>query len=304
METVYNPLVSVITCFFNEEKFLEETINSVLSQSYTNWELILVDDGSVDESTLIAQKFARDNPGKVVYIDHEEHQNKGVCASRNRGVLVSKGELISLLDADDVWLEDKLRLQVDILGNHRDVGMLCEASKYWYSWADDSKDDVIIQVGCEQDKKYNPTELLTVLYPLANGAAPCPTGIIFRRDAFNKSGGFEEYFTGKYQLYEDQAFLTKMYLQENVFISSLCNNKYRQREGSCVQRVTHEGNYHVVREYFLEWFQKYLRVNKIRSTPVSKLLKKALEPYQNKSNPFLSVLIKVKKLIFNYFSGF
>jgi glycosyltransferase involved in cell wall biosynthesis len=295
MEKFHNPLVSVITSFFNEEKFLRETVESVLSQSYTNWEMILIDDGSKDGSTLIAQEFARNYPEKIIYTDHNKHINRGLSASRNHGILASKGELIAILDADDVWLKEKLQLQVDILNGNPDVGMLCEASQYWHSWDNTLKDDVIIQMGCESDRKFNPPELLNALYPLSTGAAPCPSGIMFRKDTFLNCGGFEEHFTGKFQLYEDQAFLHKVYLHEVVFVSSFCNNKYRQRTGSLVQKITHDGKYHEVRKYFLEWLRVYLKENDLETKQISKLVDKAFKPYTKATNLFSLLATALKK---------
>jgi glycosyltransferase involved in cell wall biosynthesis len=82
MEEKTPMLVSVITCFYNEEAFLSEAVNSVLNQEYTHWELLLVDDGSTDESVQIAKQFAADFPEKIFYVDHPAHQNKGLSSSR------------------------------------------------------------------------------------------------------------------------------------------------------------------------------------------------------------------------------
>ena len=109
-----SPLVSVVTAFYNEEKFLEETILSVINQDYDNWELLLVDDGSPDGSTRIAKKYTADYPGKIRYLHHENRANRGVCNSRNLGITHARGEFIAYLDADDVWLPEKLRRQVEI----------------------------------------------------------------------------------------------------------------------------------------------------------------------------------------------
>lgn len=282
MNQQITPLVSVIVAFLNEERFLSETVNSVINQNYTNWELILIDDGSTDGSSVIAKEYADKHPGKIKYTNHKNHMNKGVSASRNYAVSLSSGEFIAILDADDVWLPEKLQLQINILQQHPDVAMICEASKYWYSWSDKAEEDIIIYVGKEQDKVFQPPSLLEVLYPLSEGAAPCPSAILVSKEAYIKQGGFEEHFRGKYQLYEDQTFLIKFYLHEIVFISSFCNNLYRQREGSCVQRVNAEGNYHIVREYFLKWLKKYLAENEIQTTKVLDLVKSALKPYRSK----------------------
>ena len=282
-------LVSVIISFLNEEHFLREAVESVFSQDYVNWELILIDDGSTDKSTKIAKELAANNPRKVIYTEHPHHGNMGLSASRNHGISLAHGELIAILDADDVWSPAKLRHQVDLITAYPEVSMICEASEYWYSWNknDNSSKDKIIQVGKQQDKVFSPPQLVELLYPLSDGAAPCPSGIIVKKEAFDKHLGFEAHFTGKYQMYEDQAFLFKIYLNEFVYISSVCNNRYRQREGSLVQKVTHEGNYAVVRKYFLKWLQYYMRQNNIRNQKIERLIYKAYEPYNRPVIHFL-----------------
>jgi len=293
------PLVSVVIAFLNEEQFLPEAVKSVLDQEYINWQLLLVDDGSTDSSTAIARKYALDFPGQIFYCEHEGHINKGLSASRNEGIRQSKGELVAFLDADDVWLPAKLAQQVAIFQRHPSIGMVAEASDYWYSWGDASKKDVPIPVGAPQDKVYQPTELFYHLYPLSAGAAPCPSGLMLTKAAIEKVGYFEESFTKKYQLYEDQAFLNKVYLQEKVYVSSACNNLYRQRHGSIVQWVHADGQYHTVRRHFLEWFEKYLQAQQIADTGVKKLLQKALHPYRHPQLYYLTDTLpaRLKRII-------
>src|SRR2546422_6997659 len=101
-------LVSVITIFYNAERFLREAIESVFAQTYYPWELLLVDDGSVDKSTDIALEYARIYPEKVRYVEHNGHRNLGMSASRNLGIAHAKGEYVTLLDADDVWFPQTL----------------------------------------------------------------------------------------------------------------------------------------------------------------------------------------------------
>ncbi|MEO5998181.1 MAG: glycosyltransferase family 2 protein [Chitinophagaceae bacterium] len=295
-------LVSVIISFLNEQYFLREALDSVFHQDYGNWELILIDDGSTDDSTIIAKDFAAKNPGKVIYTEHPHHGNMGLSASRNHGISLARGELIAILDADDVWSPAKLGQQVDLIKAYPEVGMICEASEYWYSWNKkyNSSKDEIIQVGKQQDKVFSPPQLVEILYPLSDGAAPCPSGIIVRKTVFDRHLGFEAHFTGKYQMYEDQAFLFKIYLNEFVYISSLCNNRYRQREGSLVQKVTQEGDYAVVRKYFLKWLKLYMRQNNIRNQKIEWLIYKAYEPYNRPvihfiRNLFNRVIKRIKK---------
>jgi len=102
------PLVSVIIILLNEEKFIAEAIDSVFAQDYDNWELLLVNDGSTDNSTNTALDYAQKNPQKVCYLEHPNYENCGMSASRNLGIEIAKGKFIAFLDADDIWLPGKL----------------------------------------------------------------------------------------------------------------------------------------------------------------------------------------------------
>jgi glycosyltransferase involved in cell wall biosynthesis len=79
------PLVSVVVIFLNAADFIEEAIESVIAQTFADWELLLVDDGSTDASTGIAKAYAARHPGRVFYLTHEGRENRGMSASRNLG---------------------------------------------------------------------------------------------------------------------------------------------------------------------------------------------------------------------------
>lgn len=293
------PLVSVVTAFYNEEKFLEETILSVVKQDYPNWELLLVDDGSPDGSTAIARKYAADYPEQIRYLHHENRTNRGVCHSRNLGIANARGEFIAYLDADDVWLPQKLRRQVEIFQRHSETTVLMEASKYWYSWEAADRDDIVIEVGARQDTLHRPPELILTLYPLGSGAAPCPSGMMVRKSVHERTLFVVE-FIGPTAVYEDQAFLAQLYLKENVFVSSQANNLYRQREASQVYNVHSDGRYHKVRHFYLKWFESYLKKNQITNKPVEKLLHQNLFPYEH---PLLhKVVSKIRRVQEKLFS--
>ena len=280
MEPQKQPLVSVIIPFLNEEQLLMEAVESVLYQTYTHWELILIDDGSTDASTLIARKYAADYPEKIIYCEHPDHLNKGLSASRNKGIQQARGELVAFLDADDVWLPGKLLQQLKIFEQYPETGMLAEASEYWFSWQEPEKENRVIEVGVPGDKLYQPPELVYRLYPLNKQPGPCPSGLMVTRKAIRSVGGFEESFVRQYQLYEDQAFLIKIYLKEKVYVSSSCNNRYRQRVNSIVSRVQADGHYLSVRKFFLEWLQAYLEQEQITDQKTLQLWQKAWLPYR------------------------
>ena len=250
------PLISVVISFFNPGDWLTEAIESVLHQTYKYWELILVDDGSVKKDSDAAIAYAKKFPGRIFYVEHDGHINKGVTVSRNTGITKSNGELIAFLDADDCWLPDKLINQLTIFEKFPQVQMICEASLFWFSWNDANAKDYIQLIGAPKGI-YAPPQLMKILYPLGEGQPPCPTGIIITKEALERAGGFEEGFSGEYQLYEDQAFLSKVYASEIVFISDEANNKYRKRENSMCSAASDEILYKKVRLFYLDWLEEY-----------------------------------------------
>lgn len=101
-------MISIIIPAYNAERFIEETINSVLNQSYTDWELIIINDGSVDSTVEIIRPFLSE---KVTLYSQK---NTGVSAARNTGINRARGEYIAFLDADDYWLSENLSMKMNL----------------------------------------------------------------------------------------------------------------------------------------------------------------------------------------------
>jgi glycosyltransferase involved in cell wall biosynthesis len=223
------PLVSVITIFFNAEKFLEEAILSVLSQTYGNWELLLIDDGSSDRSTEIAKKYCSQDPDRIRYFKHPEHENRGMSASRNLGLADARGEYICFLDADDVFMPDKLSEQVKILSQNPDVFMVYGKTQIWHSWESNSTvSDYFYDLGVRPDSVIRPPELFCQL--LQNKfQSPTTCNALMRRQVFDIVGGFENSLRG---MYEDQMFFAKVNLTFPVFVAGKCWARYRQHSDS------------------------------------------------------------------------
>ena len=100
-------LVSIIMPSYNTGKFIKETINSVIAQTYSNWELIIVDDCSTDNTDEIVKSI---NDNRIIYLKNET--NSGAATSRNKALRVAKGRWIAFLDSDDLWKNDKLEKQI------------------------------------------------------------------------------------------------------------------------------------------------------------------------------------------------
>ena len=107
-----NQLVSVIMPVYNSSKFISEAIESVLVQTYTNWELIIVDDASTDKTSQIIEKISEVEP-KIIFIKLSTNQGPGFC--RNKATEIAQGEYIAFLDSDDLWTPNKLEVQLNFM---------------------------------------------------------------------------------------------------------------------------------------------------------------------------------------------
>lgn len=116
----FQPEVSVILSVFNREQYLQRCIDSLLGQSYQNWELIAIDDGSEDNSFEILMEYQSNYPG----INIIRHKNMKLPLSRNKGIMASKGKFITFLDSDDEYTQDHLLKRVQYLNNHTEVDMI------------------------------------------------------------------------------------------------------------------------------------------------------------------------------------
>ena len=122
------PTVSVIIPVFNKAEWVEETLMSVLDQSYKDWEAIIIDDGSTDNSLQVIGKFIENHPGSWTLISQN---NQGQCRTRNTGIQKSSGEYIAFLDGDDCWALNKLEVQVAMLNSNPKASLvLCPYEIY------------------------------------------------------------------------------------------------------------------------------------------------------------------------------
>ncbi|NJO41909.1 MAG: glycosyltransferase [Cyanobacteria bacterium CRU_2_1] len=173
---IAKPRISVVIPTYNCDRYLAEAIDSVLCQTYPAYEVIVVDDGSTDRTQIILQEYGN-------RIRSVRQYNQGVAVARNHGMLLAQGEWIAFLDADDVFLPDKLEAQIAIAGTHPHLG--------------------IIHSGWQRVNVKG--ELLTIVEPWhqvphlsleswLRWKPVLPSAMLFRRDWLNKSGGFDPRF--------------------------------------------------------------------------------------------------------------
>lgn len=285
--------------FLNAEQFIEEAIKSVLAQTYEHWELILVDDGSIDISSVIAIDFTIRHPEKIRYLEHPDRQNYGMSASRNLGIQRARGEYIAFLDADDIWLPGKLAHQVDIITSHPEVGMIYGRTLYWHSWTglpEDQDRDHIPPLGTMPLVVTKPPHMLA-RYLNGQAAVPCTCSILVRSETLKRIGGFEETFRG---MYEDQVFYAKLSLTEPILVSEACLDRYRQHPNSSSAVSSTTGKTNATRLEFLNWLTQYLIQQNVSDTALWMTLRKELWLVQRPFNlflpgPFYSLIRWIKK---------
>jgi glycosyltransferase involved in cell wall biosynthesis len=238
--------------FRDAERFLGEAIASVFAQTYPHWELLLIDDGSVDGSTACASTWAAREP-RVRYAEHPGHANRGMSASRNLGIRHSRGEYLAFLDSDDVWFPSALSQQVALL-DRWPAAMVYGRNQWWYSWtgcAEDKDRDFLEDLGIQADTLVQPPSLLPVF--LHDKAVPGHGAI--RRDTVERVGGYEDAFRREY---EDQVFAAKVCLRLPVFVSGQCWYRYRQHPDSCVAVAERTGRSRAARLRYLNWLAAYM----------------------------------------------
>lgn len=118
------PTVSVCITSYNHAQYLPETLDSVLRQTYADFEIIVADDGSTDDSLTLLADYQRRYPEKVHCLWHPDHQNKGISATFNLAAQQARGDYLAWLGSDDIWLPEKLAKQVSFLSSQPESGMV------------------------------------------------------------------------------------------------------------------------------------------------------------------------------------
>jgi glycosyltransferase involved in cell wall biosynthesis len=238
----------------------------------------LVDDGSTDGSTAAARRHAELHPDRIRYLEHPGHANRGMSQTRNLGIAEARGEYVSFLDADDLWVEDKLERQLTLLEGAPEADFLCAPALWWYGWTgepDDVEQDFVQRWEIPQDAVARPPALL-LLFLGDEWASLCD--VLIPKVVLEALGGYEGEFRG---LYEDQAFHTKLCLEHPAFVAGGCWYRYRQHGDSCCQVAHETGRDLPARRIFLEWVEAYVEPRTQPGDPLWKAVQRELWPFRH-----------------------
>lgn len=185
------PLVSIISPTYNHERFIADCIESVLAQSYTNWEMIIIDDGSTDNTFSIAKKYAEKDPR----IKPFTQKNVGIFRlgeSYNFALKQCQGKYIAILECDDFWFSDKLSIQIDAM----EKNMQCSLSwgRAYLSSIDFSSDYYLAPKNNDDISLFNNKPVGSFLKTFIYRTLIPALTIVIRKDALTALGGFQQPF--------------------------------------------------------------------------------------------------------------
>jgi glycosyltransferase involved in cell wall biosynthesis len=169
------PLISIIIPVYNGEKTILETIQSVLNQTFKDFEILIINDGSTDSTLEVIASIPNSN------IKVFSYPNTGVSASRNRGIALASGEYISFIDADDLWTPDKLEAQLKALQENPQAAVAYS----WTDWIDES--GTVINGGCHHKISGNVYAHLILADFIGSGSNP-----LIRKSALLELNGFDQ----------------------------------------------------------------------------------------------------------------
>ncbi len=269
--------VSVIVPFRNAEAYLGEAIASVEGQTFADWELLLIDDGSTDNSRRIAEEAAALD-SRLRLLDRPSGVPGNAAAARNLGIERARGEFVAFLDADDVYERSSLQSRLQGFEGRPDVAVVYGPTRWWHPGAEER--DWTESVRREAGRVHQPPELLNRVLLLRRGRVPCTCGMLIRRRALEVTGGFEESF----HLYEDQTLWAKLLLRFPVYVTDVVGARYRQHEESTSAHAERSGVYHYRRPHesradFLTWVDRHARSSGLADPSVQRALRLASARY-------------------------
>ena len=198
------PLVSVVVAAYNYGNFIHETLNSVLAQTYSNWECLVIDDGSTDNTSDIVKAFCIQDSR----FSYHYHSNRGLPATRNVGIHLAKGDFFQWLDADDLLERDKLKKQIEVFELKPNIDIVYSDLCYFY---DGKPEKLIYSPNFNRPwtlKKSGKTQDLIKFMLIS--CVIMPSMPLLRRQVVEKVGGFNE----DYKFVEDWNFWLRVFIKD------------------------------------------------------------------------------------------
>ena len=235
-----NIFYSVMICCYNSEKYLSQTIDSIINQTYNNWELVIVNDGSTDGTEKIIFDYIDNN----IPITYHKQDNCGFGAARNKGLAIAKGEWIALIDHDDICLLDRLEIQTKhILENPKSKLFFANTIHF------NSQKEIRLQYD-----RFNPCQLdlrkgKAMNNLLIHGCFIDTESVVFHKNSALNIGGFNE----DYKYIVDADFFKRFGSKYDIFAGKETVAKWRVHSNQATQKMEK-----IIFRESIETFKQYI----------------------------------------------
>ena len=214
-----------MVCCFNSEKYLHETIESIISQTYNNWEIVVINDGSTDKTEEIIFSYKQ----RGIPIIYHKQLNQGFATARNKAIELAQGDWIAIIDHDDICLPNRLEIQVDQILHHSQVKLFFANTIHF------SDENHTLR---HQYDRFNPNILNlskgeSANHLLSHGCFIDSEAVIFNKKAAQKINGFD----ARYKYVVDYDFFIRMGLDYDMFTSKETVSKWRVHAEQATQKM-------------------------------------------------------------------
>ncbi len=243
------PDISVIIPAFNVEKFLRKTVESILTVDLESIEVVIIDDGSEDNTWAIAQNLAGLLPQRIRVYQHDQGRNRGVSASRNLGIAKSKGKLIAFLDGDDLYLPHRFAKSLAILESNSQIDAVYERCDFASVHEDNDTWSTESNFGIQE-----PLASRELLASLVRGIPWHTSAVLLRRSLLERTGNFDESIS----IAEDCHLWMRMVAVGNVVPGEFAQavSLYCRRDGSLYRpSIERKWDYWIAIRMFYEWIK-------------------------------------------------
>ena len=207
---------------FNAARYVAEAIESVRAQTFERWELIIVDDGSTDESCAIVRRYAQQEPDRIRVFQHPDGANCGASRTGNRALAQASASYVAFLDADDSWMPERLAHDVAVLDANPAIAAVISNSLYW--WTDENQAAWVDQFNSPLNCVWPPRSFFKSVWLRHESAVPCTSAFTGRTALLRDLGGFDE----SYPVAEDMKMFAEVAFRYPVFVADVCNTEYRR----------------------------------------------------------------------------
>ena len=241
-----NVVISIILCCYNSEKYLEETLQSIVDQTFNNWELIIVNDGSRDNTLKILNEFVNNN--KHLRITLINQTNQGLAESRNNAINITNSNWISIIDHDDLWLPEKLEIQYDLINKNKNCFLFFSDFYLFNKSSIKSRFEISKEKDGFIPYKLNLNKTNGYINLIKYGGFVASSTVIFNKEVLKFVGNFDS----SYKFIADWIFILKISEKFDMHVYPKPLSKWRSHDDQATLKMSNR--------HFIEMFNFYLKL--------------------------------------------